>query len=1536
MTAEGERDIDELGATAMAASTQPPSAGKTRPEGTAPEPPAGLEARAGAGGTVVLGDPSATDRMSASGPRSTEETPVRPFGPFTKIERLAEQGAMGVVARGYNAAFDRWELLKFLKREHASLPELLRQFQREGRILAKLSHPNVVTVFAVYEEGGRPCLAMEFLEGESLEALVRRAEGKLPIAQVQELFLEAARGLAAAHDVGLLHRDLKPANLFVAAERKGAPGGLKLIDFGLATADKSRKEIAQTDPSLVAALSGGTPLYMAPELWRGEDACPESDVFALGMAFHVALTGRLPYEPRSGADVLAALTSADEFPDPRALRGDTPPPLADVLRRAIAKRKEDRFPTADALVAALVAASTASRPRRIPGSGPYRGLAPFSASERDVFFGRDAEVAEVLERLRDQAGVLLVGPSGSGKSSLLHAGVVPAVEDGALGGGVVFTSVRLEPRTHPQRSLAAALSRAMGTPEAELVAFLARTPDRLGQALRQTLGDARGVIIVVDQLEELATLAEDAREVLGFAAAIASLVDVVSPGVRLVATMRADLLDRLFPLEPLRPLLTRGFYPVRPLLGAALRRAIEEPARAAGFSLEDPSVVDGILADAARTPAALPLISFAMDAWWAARDESRKLLPSDAFRALGGLGGALARHADSVLDTMGAEECREAEHVLTRLVSADGTRMRATRVALLDPAAAGPSAARALDKLLAAKVVLESGGEVELVHEALITRWPRLVKLLSSSGEDRAFRERVAAAAREWDGQGRPDGMLWTDDQAARLLRWLSTTTTAIGQTELAFVDAVRRRETRRRTLTRIFVTATVLTAVVLALTSKTSEREMEAKLRETLRGKAEAEAAFKKAESGRQRAIAESHVMDDPGAALRAATESWELSNDRTLDPLAWRARATGVAIPLPAHPGGVTHVRVAPGGAWIATAGADGAVHVLATMTPDHASFAASKEKDAAARSVAFSPSGGELVVGTTAGEVVVARAPQFAAQIVARCGGSVEGAAFHQKSLLVRCARTPADRERGRGALVWIDPEAHTTRDVASGVVAWSVAERADVGVLLRDGEKPLAFTPSTGAPGAELDLAGTHTAIAVGPAGDDLLVGEDSGVVRVVPFAGGKAGKPHALPDPHRGAVLVLRHAERGSVFSIGKDRAARLWTDERDRLRATDLGGVAFSLLPSRHAVALSAPGNDVVLLSTFGGDPLARLVGATAEITSVEASPDGRFLVTGSRDGGARAYLLDDAGPLVTRAALPEPQTSCAVSVDGAATACASAKAITVAPVAGSVGGPKEPRSLDVKGATAVAISPRGEHVAAVAAGALSIDGKPETSLVPSPVRVAYGPEGTLVVLSPSAVEVRPPVGAPWKVDVAGASLVAFARDGRVFVATPRGDVHALAGGTSAPPIAFAKLEGDARVLSVSDDGSSIAVGGASGRILVSRGGAEPKLVLRLRTAPTTLTWSGEGTALLATSVDRHLTAVDVETGAHFWGTVHAVPISAARSPIGDRFSFVAEGGACWVRALDLSPVTATKPPESALGPHAARVAEWRGLPFTR
>ena len=291
-----------------------------------------------------------------------------------------------------------------------------------------------------------------------------------------------------------------------------------------------------------------------------------------------------------------------------------------------------------------------------------------------------------------------------------------------------------------------------------------------------------------DQLEELITLSEPAE-----ARAIAEIVEGLSqltPGLRLLATVRGDFIARLASLPAMAEAVARSLYLLRPLGDDGLREAIVGPAHATGLAFEGEAMVS-VLVEASRAEGALPLLQFTLAELWDRRDVERRRIPTAALEALGGVEGALARHADGVIGRMTAGQRVAARRMLLRLVTLENTRARRAEAEL---SGLHPDAKEALAGLVRGRIVIASeapdGWAYEVAHEALIGSWPALLRWLEEAAESRAVRERLCAAAGEWDRKGRRRDELWT----ARQLRELEL----LDETELlplerAFVAAARR-----------------------------------------------------------------------------------------------------------------------------------------------------------------------------------------------------------------------------------------------------------------------------------------------------------------------------------------------------------------------------------------------------------------------------------------------------------------------------------------------------------------------------------------------------------------------------------------------------------------------------------------------------------------------------------------------------------------------------------------------------------------------
>jgi formylglycine-generating enzyme required for sulfatase activity len=718
-------------------------------------------------------------------------TPPEAFDEF-RLERMIGRGGMGVVYLAHDTSLDRRVAVKFIASGQPE-PWVRTYFEIEARSIARLQHPNVVNVFRVGRFDGHPYIVSEYVSGKSL------AELPLPVPwrRVLSLGVGLARGLAAAHRQGVLHRDLKPSNALVTES-----GEVKLLDFGLAEhfepAGASASNLFRAGPSAATAPGPGGPApsarlvvgtlpYMAPELLGGAPATPRSDLYALGLILRELCTGEVPRRPSRQPEEVAVA---------RGLGPGIDPDFAAIIARCIAPDPRERFASAEALCEALERLERRSAPAALDASNPYRGLAPFEAEHRALFFGRDADIRAVLERLRHRPLVLVAGDSGAGKSSLCRAGVLPQVDAGTLDEARERIMVTLWPGHRPLEALAAALAPVLGRKEAELVTALADTRPWLGQALREAHQGGRGLLLFIDQLEELITLSEPAQAA-HFARLLGELA-LPSAGVRVLLAVRGDFLTRLCALPGLGEEAERALYILRPMSPEGVREAIVGPARSRGVIFESRELVQTLVASTAHGVGSLPLLQFALAELWERRDAAQGRISRAALDEMGGVAGALSRHADGVLARLSPSEREAARRLLLRLVTGEGTRIERSEEELVE---SSDEASRAALRALVEGRLLHTrteGGQprCEIAHDSLIGSWGTLRGWLDDDIGHRAVRKRVEAASAEWERLMRAREALWGQRQLdeARLLE-----PSTLGARERAFLAAAHRAVTRKR-----------------------------------------------------------------------------------------------------------------------------------------------------------------------------------------------------------------------------------------------------------------------------------------------------------------------------------------------------------------------------------------------------------------------------------------------------------------------------------------------------------------------------------------------------------------------------------------------------------------------------------------------------------------------------------------------------------------------------------------------------------------
>ncbi len=399
-------------------------------------------------------------------------------------------------------------------------------------------------------------------------------------------------------------------------------------------------------------------------------------------------------------------------------------------------------------------------PASVDEACPYKGLVPYVEGDAEGFFGRDADVAACLERLRTRSLVVLAGPSGCGKSSLLRAGISPALQQRGR------VPVLMTPAPDPAAAWTAAVSSVDPT-----------SP------------------VLIDQFEELFALGSAPEVVRSF---LADVVERARSGPVVIA-VRSDHLGSLAVDAELSRLAERGLHLVNPLAGDALREAIEQPALRAGLHLES-GLVDVLLRDSEGEPGALPLLSHALVETWKRREGN--VLTVDGYRETGGIRGAVARSADRLYDNLDREQRVMVRSVLLRLVapSLDGDPVRCrvpSRVLLGDP-----GRERVVALLVRSRLVTAEEETFELAHEALARAWPRLQAWLDEDTAGQRIMRHLGAAADGWDSLGRPPSELYRGARLDAAIEWREAAQPDLTAPERAFLDAsVEEAASESRTL---------------------------------------------------------------------------------------------------------------------------------------------------------------------------------------------------------------------------------------------------------------------------------------------------------------------------------------------------------------------------------------------------------------------------------------------------------------------------------------------------------------------------------------------------------------------------------------------------------------------------------------------------------------------------------------------------------------------------------------------------------------
>ncbi|WP_437990225.1 serine/threonine-protein kinase [Sorangium sp. So ce145] len=614
--------------------------------------------------------------MSASAPSSLSRVDPLPsagacIGHYELLRELG-RGGMGTVFLARDTRLARLVAIKLLTRLSR---RGLQRFLIEAQATARCKHEHIVTIHDVNEHDGYPYMVLEYIEGQSLRAWMNQrrpanageeaSTAPVPPSLAVDMMVPVVRALSGAHASGIIHRDLKPENIMLEAS-----GAIKVVDFGIAKLREDETSLALAMERSAAGeprVTGegavvGTMPYMSPEQWKGKDIDQSSDIWAVGIMLHELVIGAHPLAPLNHAKLFGVALLDEPMPSVGAHHPELGA-IGAIIDRCLCKRKSERFASAQELLTELLPLLPGRREILLGSDdSPFAGLSSFQEADADRFFGRAQDLAGVAARLRSQPLLAIAGASGVGKSSFVRAGVIPALKRSGEG----WEALVLRPGREPMEALAHLFNRAAATPSAAPLAAapqgsagadtalverrLRAEPGLLGASLRAwSDGAQRRLLLFIDQFEELFTLGTPAGEREAFLACLAGVADDASSPLRVVLAVRADFLERLAEHERFVAIMTRGLVFLRPMGREGLREALMRPIEAARHEIEDPAIIEGFLDALATTRGALPLLQFTAARLWEMRDRGRRLLTRASYEALGGVAGALASHADTVL-----------------------------------------------------------------------------------------------------------------------------------------------------------------------------------------------------------------------------------------------------------------------------------------------------------------------------------------------------------------------------------------------------------------------------------------------------------------------------------------------------------------------------------------------------------------------------------------------------------------------------------------------------------------------------------------------------------------------------------------------------------------------------------------------------------------------------------------------------------------------------------------------------------------------
>ena len=699
-------------------------------------------------------------------------------------------GGFGDVYRAYQPVVDRNVAIKIIKPDYANDPDFIRSFEEEAHYVARLEHPHIIPLYDYWRDSGGAYLVMRYTRGGSLRTRINN--GLLPFEEVTKIVSKIGDALAFAHRNRVIHRDLKPDNILI--DDEGHP---YLTDFGIARYSGK----ASTSSSITGSLE-----YMSPQQLNGEPPAPTMDIYSFGIIIFELLAG---YRPFKGAKLEVVMKhSHEKIPNICEIRPDLELRAAvdSLLQKACAKNASERYPDMQSLLAAYTDATEGTGVISLDIEAPviinpYKGLRSFEIEDEQDFFGREEVVQKLANRLQENTPykrfLAVVGPSGSGKSSVVKAGLIPALRKGIIPNSASWFIVQMVPGDQPLNKLTAAITSIAPHIPQDLNEQLRKNEFALAELTPQLLEGVHGdVLLVIDHFEELFTLVDDEAEVQQFLHLLYHAL--IRPNSRLwvIIALRSDFYDNLILNGHFAQLIQERTHVVIGMSADELTKAIRAPAERVGLTVEA-NLIATIIADSANNPGTLPLLQYALTETFEHR--SGKRLTLAAYQQMGGIVGAVSNRAEAIYQGLTQEQQAIARQVFVRLGQANEqdeiTRRRVRRSDLIR--LGNPAVINAVLNLFEYYDLLIFDHElgtreptVEVAHEALFKGWMRLNNWSKESLEDLRLEQWLETVTQEWLQSGREISYLAVGTRLALLEEWVQKKIVPLTAQEQDFFDA--------------------------------------------------------------------------------------------------------------------------------------------------------------------------------------------------------------------------------------------------------------------------------------------------------------------------------------------------------------------------------------------------------------------------------------------------------------------------------------------------------------------------------------------------------------------------------------------------------------------------------------------------------------------------------------------------------------------------------------------------------------------------